>query len=98
MATFLTDRPFSGLKQMKYEQLLQTDPDWVREVSREELEDHLTKLVKRYQQRCYQLVDEGMAKALADNPQISGTAEHFRVGEQVAAQAREIAMRELLEA
>ena len=58
---------------------LQTDPDWVREVSKEELEDHLTKLVKRYQQRCYQLVDEGMAKALADNPQISGTAEHFRV-------------------
>ena len=98
MAVFLTSRPFSGVRQIKYEQLLETNPDWVAEVPKDELEDYLRTLEQRYQSRCYQLVEDGLEKALAENPQIQGTAEHFALGKQLAEQAREIAMRELLDA
>lgn len=55
MATFLGDRPFTSLKQMKYEQLLERDPEWVKEVSKEELEAYLEKLQQRYLERLKEL-------------------------------------------
>lgn len=98
MAKFVTSRPFSGVRQIKFEQLLETNPDWVAQVSERELEDYLYALEKRYQDRCHQLVEENWEKVLAADPTVQGTAEAITVGETISARAREIAMSELLEA
>lgn len=98
MAKFLTDRPFSGVRQIKYEQLLETDPEWVAQVSKEELREYLYALERRYQERCYQLVTEGWERVLAEDPSVQGSAAACAISETLSAQAREIAMAELLEA
>lgn len=98
MAKFVTSRPFSGVRQIKFEQLLETNPEWVAQVSERELEDYLYALEKRYQDRCHQLVEENWEKVLAADPTVRGTATAITVGETISARAREIAMSELLEA
>lgn len=98
MAVCVTDRPFSGVRQIKYEQLLETNPEWVAEVSNKELEEYLYDLERRYQTRCCQLVEEGWEKMVSENPTVTGSAEAWSLGERLAERAREIALQEMLDA
>lgn len=56
MAAFATPWPFRGIMQMKYEQLLDTNPEWVKEVSNEELTSYLRKVQDRYVDRRYEVM------------------------------------------
>lgn len=98
MATFITDRPFQGVRQLKYRQLMETNPEWVAALQKEELEEYLAMLEHRFQSRCNDLATSMVEKKLAANPQIEGTAEHFDLIETSLATAREIALQELLDA
>ena len=51
MATYTDDFPFAGVAYAKYLQLLDIEPEWVEQVSNEELEDYLQSVAESYQQR-----------------------------------------------
>ena len=73
MATYTDDFPFAGVAVAKYLQLLDIEPEWVEQVSNEELEDYLQLVAESYQQRYEELVAIGLNHALAKNPEIRGT-------------------------
>lgn len=62
MATFLTSRPFSGIKQAKYELLLETNPAWVKQATKQEVEDYLDRVQKRWEARGLDLMDRIMVE------------------------------------
>ena len=59
MATFATKRPFSGVRQMKYEQLLETNPAWVKKADPEELEEYLKQVEQRWAARTSEILEQG---------------------------------------
>ena len=60
MATFATKRPFSGVRQMKYEQLLETNPAWVKKADPEELEEDLKQVEQRWAARTSEILEQLM--------------------------------------
>lgn len=72
MATYTDDFPFAGVAYAKYLQLLDIEPEWVEQVSNEELEDYLQSVAESYQQRYDQLVAIGLNHALAKTPRSAG--------------------------
>lgn len=96
MATYTDDFPFAGVAYAKYLQLLDIEPEWVEQVSNEELEDYLQSVAESYQQRYEELVAIGLNHALAKNPEIRGTEQQTILERQIELQAEEIARHEFL--
>ena len=98
MATFLTSRPFGGIRQAKYEQLLEKNPDWIRGATRQEVEDYLKKVERRFVDRMGELIP-GMEKQLGCGQELmrEDWAENFSRLQQAQEMAREVAWREAME-
>lgn len=96
MATYTDDFPFAGVAYAKYLQLLDIEPEWVEQVSNEELEDYLQSVAESYQQRYEELVAIGLNHALAKNPEIRGAEQQPILERQIELQAEEIARHEFL--
>lgn len=98
MATFVTSRPFRGLRQLAYERLLETRPDWVREVSKGELETYLKKLETWCLDRGWELVPI-YEKKLGCSQELlaSDWAENQRRSDQAVEMARRQATQEMLD-
>lgn len=99
MATFLTSRPFTGVRQMKYEKMLAETPETVRAMSKQDLEEYLALLEERYRDRTMELLPSCLEKMGAtEELKASDWAAYHRVCEQGQRMAREIALNEMLEA
>ena len=61
MASYLTDKPFHGIKQAKYEMLLESNPEWVGQATKEELEGYLDEVQERWMKRGLELMPSTMA-------------------------------------
>lgn len=98
MAVFVTDRPFRGVEQIKYEQLLADNPQFIRDADKDELEAYLRRLSDRYQQRCAEFVEDADKRWRAAHPGVAGSGEHYAALEAARADAEHIALNEMLEA
>ena len=98
MAVFVTDRPFRGVEQIKYEQLLADNPQFIRDADKDELEAYLRRLSDRYQQRCAEIVADADKRWRAAHPGVAGSGEHYAALEAARADAEHIALKEMLEA
>lgn len=98
MAVFVTDRPFRGVEQIKYEQLLADNPQFIRDADKDELEAYLRRLSDRYQQRCAKIVEDADKRWRAAHPGVAGSGEHYAALEAARADAEHIALKEMLEA
>lgn len=99
MATFLSSRPFTGVRQMKYEKMLEETPEVVREMSKGDLEDYLNALEKRYRARTMELLPSCLEKAGASEElKRSDWMANYRAIEEGQRMAREMALAEMLEA
>ena len=98
MATFATTHPFSGVKQIKYEQLMNTNPQFVKDMEKKEFEEYLKTLERRCQDRCFELVETFVKKAYEKNPGIEGTGAGYAAIAEATRRAEEIALQELIEA
>lgn len=98
MAVFVTDRPFRGVEQIKYEQLLADNPQFIRDADKDELEAYLRRLSDRYQQRCAEIVEDADKRWRAAHPGVAGSGEHYAALEAARADAEHIALKEMLEA
>lgn len=99
MATFLTSRPFTGVRQMKYEKMLAETPEAVRAMSRRDLEGHLTSIEERYRDRTMELLPSCLERMGAtEELKASDWGEYHRACEQGQRMAREVALAEVLEA
>ena len=98
MAVFVTDRPFRGVEQIKYEQLLADNPQFIRDADKDELEAYLRSLSDRYQQRCAEIVEDADKRWRAAHPGVAGSGEHYAALEAARADAEHIALKEMLEA
>lgn len=99
MATYLTDRPFSGIKQAKYEALLETDPEWVKKVSREELEETLELAEDTFLDKTWTYLDARMkALGCGDGSPLQRTdpGRLIALREQAMREARELARQDVL--
>lgn len=98
MAEYLSDRPFSGVRQMKYEQMLSERPDAVKEMSNEDLEQYLLDLEDTYRSRTMELLepcmdDEGATEEL----KATDWAAYNQAVERAQRRARELALAEMME-
>lgn len=98
MATFLSSHPFSGVKQIKYEQLMNTNPQFVKDMEKTEFEEYLKTLERRYRSRCFELVETFVKQAYEKNPGIEGTGAGYEAIAEATRRAEEIALQELLDA
>lgn len=98
MARFASTRPFSGVRQIKYEQLMETNREFVRSMEKTEFEEYLKTLERRYQDRCFELVEAFVKQAYEKNPGIRGTGAGYAAIEEATRRAEEIALQELLDA
>ena len=99
MATFLSARPFSGVRQMKYERMLAEQPETVREMTKRDLEDHLAKLEGRYRDRVMELLPSCLeAAGASEELKRNDWAANYRAIECGQRMAREMALREMLDA
>lgn len=98
MAVFVTDRPFRGVEQIKYEQMLADNPQFIRDADKDELEAYLRRLSDRYQQRCAEIVEDADKRWRAAHPGVAGSGEHYAALEAARADAEHIALKEMLEA
>ena len=98
MAVFVTDRPLRAVEQIKYEQLLTDNPQFIRNADRDELEAYLRKLSDRYQQCCAEIVEDADKRWRAAHPGVAGSGEHHAALEAARADAEHIALKEMLEA
>lgn len=98
MAVFVTDRPFRGVEQIKYEQLLEDNPQFIRDADKDELEAYLRRLSDRYQQRCAEIIEDADKRWRAAHPGVAGSGEHYAALEAARADAEHIALKEMLEA
>lgn len=98
MAVFVTDRPFRGVEQIKYEQLLADNPQFIRDADKDELEAYLRRLSDRYQQCCAEIVEDADKRWRAAHPGVAGSGEHYAALEAARADAEHIALKEMLEA
>lgn len=97
MAVFVTDRPFRGVEQIKYEQLLADNPQFIKDADKDELEAYLRRLSDRYQQRCAEIVEDTDKRWRAAHPGVAGSGEHYAALEAARADAEHIALKEMLE-
>lgn len=97
MAVFVTDRPFRGVEQIKYEQLLADNPQFIKDADKDELEAYLRRLSDRYQQRCAEIVEDADKRWRAAHPGVAGSGEHYAALEAARADAEHIALKEMLE-
>ena len=99
MATFLSDRPFSGVRQMKYEQMLAERPETVHSMGNKELEEYLDLLEQRYLDRTMELLPSCLEMAGAtEDLKASDWMANLRACEQGQRMASEMALTEMLEA
>lgn len=98
MAVFVTDRPFRGVEQIKYEQLLADNPQFIRDADKDELEAYLRRLSDRYQQRCAEIVEDADKRWRSAHPGVAGSGEHYAALEAARADAEHFALKEMLEA
>lgn len=98
MTTFLSSHPFSGVKQIKYEQLMETNPQFVKDMGKTEFEEYLKTLERRCQDRCFELVEMFVEEAYEKNPGIRGTGAGYEAIAEATRRAEEIALQELLDA
>lgn len=92
MASFATPWPFRGIMQMKYDQLLDTNPEWVRKVSNEELTAYLKRVEERYQELCCDVLDGLLAKnGMGPGREHQGDTYFFDHYDMLVLQAQEIA-------
>lgn len=99
MATLLSDRPFSGVRQMKYEQMLERSPATVEAMSTRELEDLLDAMESFYLRRTMELLEGCMqACGATEVLKASDWAAYDRAVAQAQQMAREMALQETLEA
>lgn len=99
MATFLTGRPFTGVRQMKYERMLAEEPETVRAMERRDLEDYLAATEGMYRDRVMELLPACLARAGAcEELKRADWAAHHRACERGQRMAREIALAEMLDA
>lgn len=97
MAAFATPWPFRGIMQMKYEQLLDARPEWVREVGNEELTAFLEHVEETYQRRVCEVLDALILKhEMGPGQKHQGDAYAFDHYDGLVLQAKEIAREEAL--
>lgn len=98
MAVFATSRPFGhGVRQMKYEKMLDECPEKIREMPKDELEGFLYMVEKFYIERCGELFEPCMKSLGATRElQMSDTGLWHEKYEQARAMAREMALEEAL--
>lgn len=99
MAVFITSRPFRGVQQMKYERMLETCPETVRTMEKDDLEGYLRDLESRYRDRTMQLLPSCMQREGAtEELKASDWMAYYRATESAQRAAREIALAEMMEA
>lgn len=98
MAAFLTSRPFSGIKQAKYELLLETNPDWIKQATRQEVEEYLDRVQKRMEARGMELMDQSMVEmGCTEELKARDWMEYVNRLEQAQRKAQEIAWNEAMQ-
>ena len=99
MATYLTGRPFTGIRQMKYERMLAETPETVRDMSKQDLEEYLGLLEERYRDRTMELLPSCLERMGAtEELKASDWAAYHMACEQGQRMAREVALADVLEA
>lgn len=99
MAIFVTDKPFRGVRQMKYRKMMDECPEVIEKMSKSEVEDYLARMEQFYAERKMNLVEPCMKKLGAtEELKQSDWNEYYNRVEQARLMAQEIALNEMLEA
>ena len=77
---------------------METNPQFVKDMEKTEFEEYLKTLERRYQSRCFELVEMFVERAYKKNPGIEGTGAGYEAIAEATRRAEEIALQELLDA